>query len=145
MRSDSPWDIARRLRLCRQPPGHFRHVGTCAVIDPGVNFFVRGLEELGAQPIASCDGHGSHHQFYVLFFATYELALLLRGVGFFNVEVERPNEFSLRLNYDPSNLSQTLRWAAEAWREKLGVSGIEQDPEFECAPCVRKKRVSKKL
>jgi len=139
--TSTPWDTARRLRLCRQPPSCRM---PCEVIDSGVNFFVRSLEELGAQPISSCDGHGRGHFFYVLFHASYELALSIRNAGFFSVEIEGPERFSLRITHDAAenqrNLNSLLRWASEAWCEQLGVSGVIQDPALECTPCVRRKR-----
>lgn len=95
------------------------------LLDTGVNFFVLCLEELGAETWASCDGHDGKGEFYILFTATYELAVLISRIGYFRVEVERgPNMFSIRMSPrgEPAEWwRRGLRWAADAWVEKLGV------------------------
>jgi hypothetical protein len=116
-----PWDKAAATVLTRpsprQPSGE--------TLDPGVNFFVLALEALGATTSYSCEGHPSG--FYITFHAPYELALKLRQVGFFGVEIEGDGYWSLRKygserqpEYGEAEKIQTLRWAAEAWLKAFG-------------------------
>ena len=140
---ENPWDAAKRQRLTRTSV-----FGKPEPLDPGVNFFVESLERLGASPRASCDGHGDSCGFYVLFGGNEKLARRIKNAGFFKVEIERdalvlpelprpPKTplYSLRLGLpgggpcckrNEKDLARTLRWAAEAWQEKLLVKGGRQ-------------------
>jgi hypothetical protein len=118
--TDTPWDICSRQELTRPSsiPGYGR-------LDPGVNFFVLALEALGAVPRHSCEGHPCG--FYVAFDATYELAQEIHAAGFFTVEIERPNYWSIRMReigtngpYKDKDRVQCLRWASSAWASAFG-------------------------
>jgi hypothetical protein len=116
-KSAAPWDEAAKLEIIRYD---YRPEGER--IDPGVNFFVHRLEALGANPKFSCEGHPGG--FYVLFEATYELAMSLEQCGFFTVALaSRPHAkdwWRISFNVQPSSEAekrQTLRWAAEAWQK----------------------------
>lgn len=95
-------------------------------IDPGVNFFVLALEALGAKPKYSCEGHP--RSFYICFQADYELALEIRSAGYFTVEAEGRDYWSIRKMageymqnpYTLADRDQTLRWATDAWLSKFG-------------------------
>ena len=119
--SDTPWDICGRQILTRpnENPKYER-------LDPGVNFFVLALEALGAVPRYSCEGHP--RGFYVAFDATYELAQEIHSAGFFRVEIERPNYWSIRYSdtgpegnfLTEAERVQRLRWASSAWVKRFG-------------------------
>lgn len=112
-----PWTRAGKNEIQRVSPlnGQFQK------IDKGVNFFVLALEALGATTAFSCEGHPKG--FYVLFHAQYELALKIKSAGFFSVEVEGFNRWSIRLNefsrgsepYSEADKKKTLKWATESW------------------------------
>lgn len=111
--AQSPWDEARKVRLIRHEPWKDQ------VLEPGVNFFILALQALGSRTEFSCEGHPEG--FYVVFCGPYELALRLRNCGFFRVEVEGEDRWSLRLPDQGSDasLQQTMRWAASQWASKL--------------------------
>ena len=123
-KADDPWVIAGQQTLQRVNPR-----GKAENLDPGVNFFVLALEELGAETVWSCEGHPEG--FYVTFRSSLELAQRIKSVGYFRVEIERPGEFSIRLRdldrassgdwvpWTDANKNRVLRWAASAWKEKL--------------------------
>jgi len=116
-----PWDRAGASVLTR-----FNEVfNEQQPLDTGVNFFVLALEALGAKPRFSCEGHPTG--FYVAFEAPYELALEIEGAGFFTVQIERLNYWSIRKT-NTEQMSEateaekvrTLRWAVEAWVRVFG-------------------------
>lgn len=119
---DTAWDICARQQLTRPNanPSYER-------LDPGVNFFVLALEAVGAVPRFSCEGHPKG--FYVAFEATYELATEIHDGGFFRVEIEGPNYWSIRLPettglngpYGDEDRIRVLRWAATAWGNLFGA------------------------
>jgi hypothetical protein len=89
-------------------------------LDPGVNYFVLMLEQLGATTQYSCEGHPNN--FYVLFSAPYEIALDVAACGYFRVEIEGINTWSLRPynNLTEPERVQLLKNAAASWERKLG-------------------------
>jgi hypothetical protein len=111
-----PWDRACKLVLLRSDP-----IGIYAgELERGVNYFVLMLEQLGANTHYSCEGHPDG--FYILFEAPFKLALKLRACGFFKVELEGKNLWSLRTQplQDETERTQFLRTAASQWETKLG-------------------------
>ncbi|MBC8737064.1 hypothetical protein F6X40_09610 [Paraburkholderia sp. UCT31] len=124
-----PWDRAASSELTRVSGAFGNH----ETLDTGVNFFVLALEALGARPRFSCEGHPTG--FYVAFEAPYELALEIEGAGFFSVEIEGQNYWSIRKTktehvsegYTEAKKVRTLRWAAEAWVRVFGerLAGIQ--------------------
>ena len=110
------WDRARELVVNRSSP--------CGVyagpIDPGANYFVLMLEQLGANTRYSCEGHPDN--FYVLFDAPVELAERIVECGYFTVELEGKRLWSVRTHGFSSDDERitVLRKAAEAWEKKLG-------------------------
>ena len=125
------WKQARRLRLKRTSP--------CGIytdtIDPGVNYFVLMLEQLGAVTHYSCEGHPS--DFYIMFAAPIELAYKIRQCGFFRVELEgkvhsraRPYLWSIRAEYEEENHKErALGWAATAWTNMFGPIEKKNEPK----------------
>lgn len=130
------WDKAAALSVWRIDPLS----GEPVELDPGVNYFVLMLDQMGLTTFFSCEGHPG--DFYITFEGPYEAALAIHDAGHFNVEVEkRQNYWSLRkhLRYDidPTTgrkLSKQeadksrvdgFRWAAKAWEEKLGPLDFE--------------------
>lgn len=112
------WDIANKLYVYRRPPtASFYSVER---IDPGVNYFVLMLEQLGATPLFSCEGHP--HGFYVLFECPQKLAEKIYACGFFTVELEGHNRWSIRTRIVDSDADRKkiLRWAADTWDRNLG-------------------------
>lgn len=93
-------------------------------LDPGVNYFVLMLGQMGLSTHYSCEGHPCG--FYVTFRGPYDAALDIKEVGFFSVEIEGPDYWSIRL---PAEVEEedaekervdSLRWAADAWEERFG-------------------------
>lgn len=112
-----PWDRARKLAIRRSDPiGIYNEE-----IDPGVNYFVLMLEQLGATTEYSCEGHPNG--FYVVFNAPLSLALDIRACGFFSVELEGKSLWSIRVNRimrDETDRTTLLRLAAIQWEKRLG-------------------------
>lgn len=117
------WDRARKLRLSRKEPGP---LGDRFIIEPGVNFFVAMLEQIGCVTYFSCQGHPKG--FYVNFRATYSKAVKINQCGFFSVDISSPQVWNMHLDDDEafygkitrSKHERTLRWAADAWEKGLG-------------------------
>jgi hypothetical protein len=112
------WDDAADLEVIR---GGER-------IDPGVNYFVLMLDQMGLQTHFSCEGHPD--EFYVAFTASYEQALRVTSAGYFTVEIEGSNYWSMRWRQKGDGNPETsrvdaLRWAAEAWQGILGPLDFE--------------------
>jgi hypothetical protein len=74
-------------------------------LEPGVEFFVLMLEQLGAVTEFSCEGHP--HGFYIMFHGPYELAWRLSLDSQQELECERDK-------------AQILRRAATAWERDIG-------------------------
>lgn len=119
--SRSLWDEYCDMRLVRSDS---LQLYKDSVLDPGVNYFVLMLEQLGAKTEFSCEGHPDFDQpgsFYVLFYAPLELALKIRACGFFSVELEGPDCWSIRRVFpDVIQKEGCLRFAALQWRDHFG-------------------------
>lgn len=87
-----PWDQARRYRLKRRN-ALSRELQP---LDRGVNYFVLQLERMKIRTEWSCEGHPAG--FYISFNATYEQALRIKAHGYFTVEIEGPNYWSMRFS-----------------------------------------------
>jgi len=105
------WDRAARLKLSR---------GSSEKLDPGANYFVAMLEQMGLKTFFSCEGHPNG--FYVTFAAPYPKALKIKSAGFFSVEIAGKGHWSIRIDRRESERGHVdcLRWAAEAWEKRLG-------------------------
>jgi len=116
-KTENPWDVARKRILERYYFIDKKEVP----LDPGVNYFVEKLESLGAQPLASCEGHPQG--FYVMFESSYALARRIGKVGYFSIEIAGYRRWVMRLNFLSGKTekmkSTALRWAAKAWEKKL--------------------------
>lgn len=112
------WDRAAKLELWRSSPCPWPVPSE--KLEPGVNYFVAMLEQLGAKTAFSCEGHPNG--FYVSFAAPYSIALKVNECGYFSVEIEGENRWSIRLNREHSKKERIdcLRWAAETWEKRLG-------------------------
>lgn len=125
----SPWDKARKLVLHRHSP--------CGIytepLERGVNYFVLMLEQLGATTEYSCEGHAHcPNNFYVVFNAPLCTAVKIQACGFFTVELEGDNRWSIRTRIIPDDKTrrQVLRWAAAQWERHLGpLEAIAGDME----------------
>lgn len=104
------WDDAAALKVWRGGEK----------LDPGVNYFVLMLDQLGLPTRFSCEGHPGG--FYVSFQASYDQALGIHQAGFFTVEIEGEDYWSIRMGveHNPAQHVDALRWAAEAWEKHLG-------------------------
>lgn len=134
------WDAAAKLDVYRQPPQPTFYA--VEKLEPGVNYFVLMLEQLGAIPHFSCEGHPN--SFYVVFEAPMSLAEKIRACGYFTIELEGPCRWSLRINRDvtESERKMILRAAAAAWEEKLGpldaiAGALENAPIRKTRKCKR--------
>lgn len=111
----SAWEKANAYPVVRCSP-FGTYIGE---IDRGVNFFVLMLEQLGAQPEYSCEGHPAG--FYVLFSAPYELARKIWAAGYFSVEIEGDDRWSIRCNFTDNIVkAEVLTAAAAAWERIFG-------------------------
>lgn len=102
------WDEAAALKVYRGGE----------LLDPGVNFFVLMFDKLGLPTTYSCEGHPGG--FYVTFHGSYEEALAIKRAGFFSVEIEDENYWSIRWHMTEGNKADAMRWAAEAWQSRFG-------------------------
>ena len=110
------WDEACQLEIIRDGEP----------LDPGVNYFVLMLEQLGLATEFSCEGHPN--DFYIMFFAPYEAALDIKSAGYFTVEIEGMERWSLRLSYRLKTSGERVdrfRWAAGAWEKRFGPLNFE--------------------
>lgn len=125
------WKQANRLSIRRSDPSGI-YTGA---IDVGANYFVLMLEQLGAKTLYSCEGHPNN--FYVMFEAPYDIALAVASYGYFLVEVEDRDQWSLRMRAVESNEErcQILTYAANAWTKAFGP--IYYKPERQYAPLAR--------
>lgn len=105
------WERATQRPLVRRSPCGLY----CEEIDRGVNFFVLALERLGAITQYSCEGHPDG--FYVVFTAPYSVAQKIKNCGYFRVELEMGECWSIRLpdGIDESTRVRILTAAAAAW------------------------------
>lgn len=112
------WDRAAKLELWRSSPCLWPTPPE--KLEPGVNYFVAMLEQLGAKTTFSCEGHPGG--FYITFAVPYSKAIKIKECGFFAVEVEGDGYWSIRVNREQSEKGRIdcLRWAAEAWEKRLG-------------------------
>lgn len=117
-----PWNRAATVQLQRVSS----LTGSLELVDRGVTFFVLALEALGAVTKFSCEGHPT--SFYVAFEAPYALAERIHSAGFFRVEVEGTDYWSIRRSeassepgkpYTDADKKRVLRWAAEAWLKRF--------------------------
>ena len=71
MSKPNVWDKAAKLKVWRTSPlpGNPKP----ELLEPGVNYFVLSLEQLGVRTTFSCQGHPEG--FYIAFYAPYEVAL----------------------------------------------------------------------
>lgn len=97
-------------------------------IDSGVNYFVLMLDQMGLPTHFSCEGHPNG--FYVTFNASYEQALIIKNAGYFTVEIEGDDYWSIRnsINFKetPREKVDGMRWAAQAWEERFGPLDFEK-------------------
>jgi hypothetical protein len=110
------WRQAMTFDLRRTSPIAFE----AETLERGVNFFVLMLEKLGAYTCFSCEGHPN--SFYLTFVAPINLAVRIRSCGFFTVELEGHNYWSIRINRDVTEQTRVsiLTYAAEAWAKEFG-------------------------
>lgn len=115
-REINTWRQAAALKLYRES----YMFNQMEALDPGVNFFVLMLEKLGAKTAFSCEGHPNN--FYVTFFAPMSVAHSILRCGFFSVELEGSNYWSIRINrsINEQERIKVLTWAAEAWKKEFG-------------------------
>jgi hypothetical protein len=113
----STWKQAAKLKLLRVSP----LTGQLEELERGVNFFVLMLEKLGGKTQFSCEGHPNG--FYVLFTGSYALAKRIKNCGFFTVEIEGNNRWSIRTNCPVIRTQHhnVLTWAAESWNRAFGT------------------------
>lgn len=108
------------IKACGYPITRKSPCGTyTGEIDRGVNFFVLMLEQIGAVPEYSCEGHPDG--FYVLFWAPYEIVEQLWTAGYFRIEFEGDHRWSIRTDFSTElEKGMVLSAAAESWEEKFG-------------------------
>lgn len=120
------WDQARNFSVIRGtqteeitwPPER---------LDPGVNFFVLALEELGAKTQFSCEGHPKG--FYIAFEAPLELAVEIAQLQKFSVEIWKEGVWTMRnirsenthgSQYTECDRDRILRLNTKAWVDYFG-------------------------
>lgn len=118
---DTPWDKARGHVLSRANGYPKPEIDK---LDRGVNYFVLMLEKLGCRTHWSCEGHPNG--FYIVFTAPYSTAMMVKSPGYFSVEIEGKNRWSLRINHpfgSDRERRRCLRWAAAAWEKAFNKEG----------------------
>jgi len=112
----NPWEKAKKLALLRGSPIDVYS----GLLEPGVNFFVLMLEQLGAVTYFSCEGHPTG--FYIMFRASYALAQKIKACGYFRVEIEGKNYWSIRMCECVTETERVtiLTEAAKSWEKVLG-------------------------
>jgi hypothetical protein len=128
------WDRYRKPILIRTPgaPGA-PFQSPDEKLDPGVNIFVLILEQMGLTTRFSCEGHPDG--FYISFKSNYKTAIRIRQAGYFTVEIEGKNFWSIRVHerFDRKNNKREhvdrLRWAAAAWVERFGEPKSKSKPK----------------
>lgn len=112
------WDQATELEIYRGGEK----------LDPGVNFFVLMLDQMGLTTYFSCEGHPNG--FYIAFSAPYGQALAVSSAGYFTVEIEREDYWILRNSMDyvgsPRQKLDAMRWAAAGWEKAFGPLDFEK-------------------
>jgi hypothetical protein len=116
-----PWDQARTQRLYRMPG--YPWPTKKQKLDRGVNYFVLALEQAGATPRFSCEGHPLG--FYVTFHADYALAQKIASAGFLDIAISRSGGWRASFPTEGAwknerEKRRTLRWTAETWERVLG-------------------------
>lgn len=106
------WDEAAAIKIYRGGE----------LLEPGVNYFVLMLDQMGLPTYFSCEGHPNG--FYIAFSAPYGQALAISDAGYFTVEIEREDYWILRnlTNYTGSHREKidAMRWGAEVWEKRFG-------------------------
>lgn len=131
-KAQNPWDAAQRTVLIRRDA----ETGEDVPLEPGVNFFVLMLEQLGATTRFSCEGHPDG--FYVVFEGPPELARSIAHASFFTVEVwEGEADYAMRISehlfekyvgpWSEAARQEHLRLAAAKWVERFGGLGGGKD------------------
>ena len=125
MADPNPWEAARALQVIRGnstlPP---------RPIDPGVNFFVLMLEQLGARTIDTCEGHPDG--FYIVFCGPYELARRIARLDNFDVKLQEDNWFHLSLDFAYRRDGGIATWTDE--RRVAWLAGAAEDWTREFGP-----------
>jgi hypothetical protein len=104
---NSQWDHACVQKVYRKDIFGQEHL-----LEPGVNYFVLKLEDLGARTLFSCEGHP--RDFYILMEADYQLALVIARCGFFNVAIAGSSFASLVFHKFPEHLDERNQKVLEA-------------------------------
>lgn len=120
----NPWDAAHRTVLIR----HDLETGQNTPLEPGVNFFVLMLEQLGATTRFSCEGHPEG--FYIVFEGSPKLARAITHAGFFTVEIwEGEADYAMRIS---EHLFEKYvgQWCDAARREHLRLAAIRWVERF---------------
>lgn len=135
------WDRACKLKLSRKesPTRKFsKYVrSTYSIMDPGVNFFILMLEQMGQKTCFSCEGHPDG--FYIVFISSDKLARKISEITpWCKVELnEGYRRYILRMSplswiynrvisieqlpSNPYNIKEALlRGAANYWEEEFG-------------------------
>jgi hypothetical protein len=118
--------------------------GRPAKIDPGMNFFILMIEQLGGKTMFSCEGHGRHEdQPYLMFYGPLSLAAAIAQTSTFVVEVQdQINYFALRPYLwlsEKETMEQFLRRAARAWVKAFGSPDLKK---VVINPTLRKKKAT---
>jgi hypothetical protein len=119
------WDLARKEKLFRHEGGN----GKLMLLEPGVNFFVLMLEQLGCKTFFSCEGHPEG--FYVVFESDYSTAYRVAACGYFTVEIvesHSPHRWAMRLaghslfdvHHNERHKRRVLRSVAANWEHEFG-------------------------
>ena len=150
---ENEWDEARKTPLFRLQKsasyeGRLVRRLKRMELERGVNYFVLALERLGCRTHFSCEGHPN--DFYIVFSCNYETAIFIASLGYFNVELNERDNWSLRKAYDAEDKVfdapevrgleeaevyrrrhvDAMRWAAQAWEE--GINSYLKGKENVC-------------
>jgi hypothetical protein len=114
LHEEDPWEAAGKIPMTRP---YFEGVDA---LEPGVKFFILALNFLGCQTQHSCEGHPNG--FYTTFTASYPMAQMIHSMGYFDVEIEGKDYWSLRQHHGRTSerdRARGLKLAAASWAKTL--------------------------
>lgn len=123
-----PWDTAAKVKLTRILTGcrlGERDPVKYFTPEPGVNFFLLKLEEMGCVPLYSCEGHPDGFQ--IMFTGDYNVAYAIHEIGFLQVSLWwHRNVFIMKVPKTVTHGSdrirrEVLRFASVGWERAFGA------------------------
>jgi hypothetical protein len=110
----NPWDEARKLKLTRG-----NEIWPPDVIDPGVNYFVLRLEEMGCTTRFSCEGHPDG--FYVSYWGPLAVSPWIARISPFEVGVRHHSRWGSNFKMHLGNIEFAHLRSGRTWDDAARV------------------------